>query len=747
MSHLPTDALTANRHASRAPAPLEMWGGVECSYVRVGDRIVDQFSVSGHDLRLDDLDRFAALGLRTLRYPISWERMAAGRIDWAWAGARLERMRALGIRPIVGFVHHGGGPHAEGLLSPQFATGLAAFAREVAKRFPWIDAYTPVNEPGTTARFSGLYGFWYPHGRDVRTFARCLLHQTEGTRLAMRAIRESNPHALLVQTEDVGKTHARPLLNYQSDFENERRWLSYDLLCGRVDARHPLRRHLVDGGISEAALASLCADPCPPDILGMNHYVTSERFLDERVHLYPPEFRGGNGQHQYADIPALRVRLEDPVGPHGLLRELWDRYHLPIAITEVQIACGREDQLRWLHEVWSAAQDVRAEGADVRAVTAWALLGAHEWDSLLTASRGHYETGAFDLRSTPPRRTAVAHAIHALATAGEFDHPALSGPGWWRRPERLTYPPVSAPRTGTRGAIHSDGEKRRGPPLLVVGARGTLGRAFLQAGANRGLPVIAITRSDADLIDIENVRRVLALHRPWAVVNCAGYVRVDAAEADVAACERDNVQLAATWATACAEHDVKFLTFSSDLVFDGATDHPYVESAPPLPLSVYGRSKVAAERAVAAVGSSALVVRTSAFFGADDDANFARHILRELAQGRDAFASPDQTISPTFVPELVDAALDLMIDDERGVWHLANAGAVTWFEWARAIARLAGCSSERIQAGSPAAVGWIAPRPRFSALGSERGQVLSTWERALERYFADLPTRMPGLAA
>src|SRR5690349_1730164 len=103
---------------------LELWGGVECTVNRVGDRYGDQLARNGHWERLDDLDRFAALGLRTLRYPLLWEHIAPdglGAADWTWADARMQRLRALGIRPIVGLVHHGSGPRHTNLLDPGFA--------------------------------------------------------------------------------------------------------------------------------------------------------------------------------------------------------------------------------------------------------------------------------------------------------------------------------------------------------------------------------------------------------------------------------------------------------------------------------------------------------------------------------------------------------------------------------------------------------------------------------------------------
>ena len=105
-----------------------------------------------------------------------------------------------------------------------------AVARAVAERYPWVDAYTPVNEPLTTARFSALYGHWHPHSRDSKTFIRVLLTQIRAVVTAMHAIREINRDAQLIQTEDLGKTFSTRQLAYQAEFENERRWLTYDLL-------------------------------------------------------------------------------------------------------------------------------------------------------------------------------------------------------------------------------------------------------------------------------------------------------------------------------------------------------------------------------------------------------------------------------------------------------------------------------------------------------------------------------------
>ena len=136
-------------------------------------------------------------------------------------------------------MHHGSGPRHTDLTQTSFAPKLAEFAALVADRYPWLEFYTPINEPLTTARFSGLYGYWYPHARDYRLFVRMLFNQINGIRLAMRAIRKVNPAAKLIQTEDLGRVFATPQLAYQAEHENHRRWLGLDLLMGRFDSNIP----------------------------------------------------------------------------------------------------------------------------------------------------------------------------------------------------------------------------------------------------------------------------------------------------------------------------------------------------------------------------------------------------------------------------------------------------------------------------------------------------------------------------
>jgi dTDP-4-dehydrorhamnose reductase len=707
---------------------LELWAGPECTVNRVGNVYFDQLERSGFARRLDDLDRLATIGIKRMRFPLLWERTerVRGVRDWAWSNERLERLAHLGVEPIAGLVHHGSGPRWTDLLDPAFPELLADFALAVAERCPGVRHYTPVNEPLTTARFSGLYGTWYPHRSDDVSFVRALLNQIRATVLAMRAIRSVNPQAELVQTEDLGFVTGTPRLAYQASFENLRRWLTFDLLCGRVTPQHGLWKYLRSSGASEGELLALAEAPCPPAVIGINSYLTSERFLDDRIEHYPAQRVGGNGRHRYADVETVRVADAQFGGFEARLTETCERYQLPVAITEVHLGCSREEQLRWLHQAWRAAQAVRARGHDVRAVTCWAAFGGFDWDSLVTRDNGRYEPGLWDVRAAPPRPTALARLACQLARGDATRHPAAVTSGWWQRDERIQFP---EPAPGGASALG-------GPPILITGASGTLGRAFARICALRGLRHELLSRTDMDIADDASVERALARWQPWAVVNTAGFVRVDDAEHDPRQW-RENVLGPQTLAHACNRHGVRLMTFSSDLVFDGNKGAPYVERDEARPLNAYGRAKLAAEQRVLAAAPNALVVRSAAFFGPWDAHNFITIVLQSLQRGAMVQAASDQRVSPTYVPHLVQAALDLFVDGEAGVWHLANRGAVSWSALACMAAEGARLDRALVQPVAGALLGQRAPRPALSALASERCLLMPTLEEGLAGYLAE----------
>jgi len=687
-------------------SPLELWLGIEATVNRTGSEYQDQMVLSGVQDRLSDLERIASTGARRVRFPVLWERVAPHSLeemDWTWTDSRLHRLRNLGVDPIAGLLHHGSGPRYTDLLDSQFPQKLAQYAGAVARRYPWLEHYTPVNEPLTTARFSALYGLWYPHARDTASFLRTLVHQLRGTQLAMQAIREVNSSAKLVQTEDLGFTRSTFKLRYQADFDNLRRWLSLDLLCGRVDSRHELWDYLLEHGLRERDLTPFLEHPCAPDIVGINTYVTSERFLDGRLEHHNPDQHGGNGRDGYVDLETVRV-FGGPIGGFAArARETHERYALPLALTEVHLGCTREEQMRWLLEAYRAALELRAEGADVRALTLWSAFGAFEWNSLLIRQEGHYESGLWDVRAPEPRATALVKMAQHIARGETPQHPVLETRGWWHRSERLTYPPF--------GPVRSSGVEGR--PLLIYGPDNALSQAFARVCQWRGLAFQTLNPLEQGF---EDLNAVLELEDAWAVV-------------DVSADSGPEVLV-----RACLERGVKLMSFSSAAVFDGQKGSSYLESDLPNPSSVEGKMALERETLLLEAMPQTLLIRTPEMFSPWNLENPVQAALEAMRSGQPldmlenlpaSWAKRHLPGLPAFLPDVVQTALELLIDDEKGIWHLSSPGPSSWNELARAL-------------GGAEVVDSSTTQKPFTVLSSERAWMMPSFEVALERYLEAL---------
>lgn len=709
----------------------EIWGGIECTINRVGDEYFDQLNYSNYYLHPQS-EAIADLGIQKLRFPLLWEKLQplqSQPIDWLWTERQLNFFREKNIEVIAGLVHHGSGPAFTNLLDEQFPYLLSAYARQVAEKFPWLKYYTPVNEPLTTARFSGLYGLWYPHHGNDRSFISMLLHQLKGIVLSMQEIRKVNPDAQLIQTEDLGKTYSTPLLRYQARFENERRWLTYDLLNGRVDENHRLWKYFKRHQTSDTLLNFFRENPCTPDVFGFNHYVTSERFLDERKHLYPKHTHGGNKRHQYADVEVVRVDIKEETGVKVLLKEAWLRYRAPIAVTEVHLHCHREEQIRWFKYVWKACRELKEEGVQIKAVTAWAILGSYGWNRLLTVDNGEYEPGVYDMRGGKPRPTALTRFLKNISAANDYHHHLAETNGWWQRDSRYLNEPIIPKMQIVNGT------KNKTRPVLIIGKNGTLGRAFARVCDQRAISYHLLSRQECNIAEASSIERAIEDNKPWAIINAAGYVRVDDAENEAEQCFQINRCGPYNLSFSCKKHGIKLITFSSDLVFDGKKRRPYVESDLTNPLNVYGKSKAEGEKIVQHTDSSALIIRTSAFFGPWDQYNFIHWVESSLNNKFVIPVANNVYVSPTYVPDLVNTSLDLLIDDETGIWHLANRGAVTWADLAYETARKYKSDRSYINALPLKELNLPAKRPKYSVLGSEKGHLLPSLDNALKRYF------------
>lgn len=506
--------------------PLEMWGGLECTLNRVGDRFINQCDKSGHSKRLTDLQLFKNLGLKKLRYPCLWELVAPKDLDhcdWSYLDERLNEMKRLKQDFIAGFLHHGSGPLYTSLIDPDFPEKLATYARLFIQRYPWVNDFTPINEINTTARFSVLYGHWYPHLKDNSLYLKSMILQCKGTVLAMREIRCVNPKARLIQTDDIGKCQSTPELKYQSDFENERRWLTWDLLCGKVVKGHPLYQHFLENGITEKELEWFEENTCSPDVIGLNHYLLSNRYLDHRLEMFPEWSHGGNGKHLYADVGAVDTSIVENIDPEIIFKEAWNRYNISIAATECHTRGRRESQMRWLDQIWKSALKLRSEGVQFEAVTAWSLIGTFDWNNLCTENENFYEPGIFDLRNPgrTPRETAMSKMVKELAMSGEFHSPILESDGVWKTPLR-----VILNRTSEHNSIKLDNKAR---PILIIGQNSNVCQNFVRVCAERHISHEFLHSTDIDLQNRSAIEKEIELRNPWAIINTDNFGAINLA--------------------------------------------------------------------------------------------------------------------------------------------------------------------------------------------------------------------------
>lgn len=287
--------------------------------------------------------------------------------------------------------------------------------------------------------------------------------------------------------------------------------------------------------------------------------------------------------------------------------------------------------------------------------------------------------------------------------------------------------------------------------ILLTGASGILGTAFRRLAADDpapepGLPeppfapeLVALGREELDVTDAAAVEEAVTAHTPEAVVHCAAYTAVDQAESEPLAARAVNVEGTAHVARAAAAVGAVMVYPSTDFVFDGEGDRPWRPDDPTGPLGVYGRTKLDGEEAVRAVGEDHLVVRTSWVYGAGGR-NFVDAILERARSGAPLRIVADQTGRPTWARNLAVGILELLEREARGVWHVADAGAVTWHAFATRFLEMAGVDASP-EGVSTEAFGAAAPRPRYSVLDTTAteellGRPMPTWEDSVARYLA-----------
>lgn len=289
--------------------------------------------------------------------------------------------------------------------------------------------------------------------------------------------------------------------------------------------------------------------------------------------------------------------------------------------------------------------------------------------------------------------------------------------------------------------------------VLVTGANGQLGMSLrrLAAGAPDRYIFTDINTVQGyetlylDITNIEAVRITCDSEQVDAIINCAGYTNVDGAEDDVQMSDLLNRQAPEILASVAKERGAVLIHISTDYVFDGKTPHPYTESASPNPLNVYGTTKLAGDRCVAESGCRYLIFRTSWMYSPYGK-NFARAMLRLFHEKPVISVVYDQVGSPTYAPDLAAFIVEIIASGKifrnSGIFNYSSEGAVSWYDFAKAIHRLSGASCEVVPCLTEEYSSKV-ERPRYSVLDKSKvksvfGVKIPYWEKSLERFFKDI---------
>lgn len=277
--------------------------------------------------------------------------------------------------------------------------------------------------------------------------------------------------------------------------------------------------------------------------------------------------------------------------------------------------------------------------------------------------------------------------------------------------------------------------------VLVTGVNGQLGHDVVNELEKRGMDAIGVDIEEMDITDAASVGKVIRAAAPDAVIHCAAYTAVDAAEENEAVCRKVNADGPRNIARVCRELDIRMLYISTDYVFDGQGEHLWEPEDECAPKSVYGQTKYEGELAVQELLDKYFIVRIAWVFGINGK-NFVKTMLR-LAETHDTITVVnDQFGSPTYTYDLAKLLVDMIQTEKYGVYHATNEGICSWYDFACAIFREAGMKVNVVPVTS-AEYGAKANRPMNSRMSKEKltengFERLPSWEDALLRFMTEL---------
>lgn len=278
--------------------------------------------------------------------------------------------------------------------------------------------------------------------------------------------------------------------------------------------------------------------------------------------------------------------------------------------------------------------------------------------------------------------------------------------------------------------------------VLVTGVKGQLGYDVVKECEKRGIEAIGVDVEEMDITDAAACERVITEAKADAVIHCAAYTAVDAAEDNQDLCRKVNAEGTRNIAEVCRKLDIKMMYFSTDYVFNGQGERPWEPDDPREPLNVYGQTKYEGELAVQELLEKYFIVRIAWVFGVNGK-NFIKTMLR-LGKERGAVSVVDDQIgSPTYTYDLARLVVDMIQTDRYGIYHATNEGLCSWYEFACQIFKAAGMNQVKVTPVDSTAFSAKAKRPHNSRMDksklAENGfEPLPSWEDALERYLKEI---------
>ena len=367
--------------------------GIECSYptIEKGKVRRDQLRECGHyDRWKEDLGLVKEMGLKVLRYGLPYYSIhkGPGKYDWTFADLVMAEMKRLGITPILDLLHFGVPDWLGDFQNPELPIHFADYCGAVAKRYPWVRYYTPVNEIYVTARISGKDGVWNEQLKTDRGFVTALKHCVAASIMGNQQIAKYRPDCVIVQSESAEYTHqlcATP--SSEVLLENELRFLSLDLLYANAPST-TVGMYMMDNGLSRDEYNWFMAGKPPGyQIMGNDYYGRNERIK----------------------LPDGSIQTSmDVLGWYEITKEYYDRYKMPVMHTETNVFEADLAPM-WLYKQWIGILRMRRDGVPVLGFTWYSLIDQIDWDSQLGVVNNTVNAcGLYDL-DRKPRPVAEAY--------------------------------------------------------------------------------------------------------------------------------------------------------------------------------------------------------------------------------------------------------------------------------------------------------------------------------------------------